>query len=437
MADQKTVAVVLVMLFVHSIPTAAFSKLQASIGADELHRQTTTASETYVIGGGYRTASGGSAERSCGAVGLQDITTFEECRSAAEQVGIANITMVGPGRWHNVPYGCTVQQSTATPESRAVGTNGRVHFSTMHGDNNGGIGGYVLMCKQVAPENSSAMRVLLYVTTAGSRQHKSFMKCQADLLRRSPKLANADVLVYIGETSSKSSNTTQMDMQELLDKWPMPNKQLIYESHNPGRQSGAMKALHVAFSKGWFRGYDWVIRINPDVIFYDETRLFNLMENPQVRGVFQNCLCPRHGRGAHLTHTDFFAVRPEYVDEQAFADWKWRAKHGHWAEEQATAAFQHIYDSGHWANLKAPPVYHPYCRLQDGGVWHSQSTCENSLRKLGWEARFNHPDVLKREIRVAMDDEVDEEYDAPQELRAGNCQRSWPLPGISNPSNQT
>jgi len=105
-------------------------------------------SALYVIGGGYSTSSGGFAETSCGAVGLQDVTTIEECHFAAEQVGIAIKEMVGPGNWAHVPYGCTVQQGSATPESGAVGTNGRVHFSTTTGNNNGGKGGYVLICKQ-------------------------------------------------------------------------------------------------------------------------------------------------------------------------------------------------------------------------------------------------------------------------------------------------
>jgi hypothetical protein len=106
-------------------------------------------SAIYVIGGGFLTSSGGSAETSCSAVGLQDITTIEECQSAVEQVGIAIKETVGPGSWGHVPYGCTVQQGfSATPESGADGTNGRVHFSTTSGDNNGGNGGYVLICNQ-------------------------------------------------------------------------------------------------------------------------------------------------------------------------------------------------------------------------------------------------------------------------------------------------
>jgi len=106
------------------------------------------ASATYVVGGGYTKTRGGSAEASCGAAGLQDITTLEECQSAAEHVGIAIKKMVGPGDWDHIPYGCTVQQGSATPESGAVGTNGMVHFSTTSGHNNGGLGGYVLICKR-------------------------------------------------------------------------------------------------------------------------------------------------------------------------------------------------------------------------------------------------------------------------------------------------
>jgi len=132
--------------------------------------EATTASATYVIGGGYRAASGRSAEASCGAAGHQDITTLHECQSAAKQVGIAITETVGPGTWHQVPYGCTVQQGTATPESGAVGTKGRVHFSTTPGDNNGGMGGYVLICKQAAVvSDAPTVRIAVFSAQFGGR----------------------------------------------------------------------------------------------------------------------------------------------------------------------------------------------------------------------------------------------------------------------------
>eukprot|EP00959_Pyramimonas_sp_CCMP1952_P140116 2932217-Pyramimonas_sp.AAC.1 len=73
------------------------------------------------------------------------------------------------------------------------------------------------------------------------------MNCQADLFRRSPKLAKADVPHYVGETNY--TGATHVLMQDLLDKWPMPHKTLIHEGGNPGRQAGAMKAMHVAASR--------------------------------------------------------------------------------------------------------------------------------------------------------------------------------------------
>ena len=122
----------------------------------------------YVIGGGYTIDSGGSAETSCGDVEtlpggprLHEITTLEECRIAAKTIGVDITMMVGPGSWNHVPSGCTVLQGDATPESRAVGTSGRVHFSTTSGNNNGGKGGYLLICKQaVVTAIYSSFRVL-------------------------------------------------------------------------------------------------------------------------------------------------------------------------------------------------------------------------------------------------------------------------------------
>eukprot|EP00959_Pyramimonas_sp_CCMP1952_P062361 1303843-Pyramimonas_sp.AAC.1 len=73
------------------------------------------------------------------------------------------------------------------------------------------------------------------------------MNCRADLFPRSPKLAKADVLLYVGE--NKYTGATHVLMQDLLNKWPMPRKTLVHEGGEPGRQAGAMKAMHVAASR--------------------------------------------------------------------------------------------------------------------------------------------------------------------------------------------
>ncbi|CAK0844255.1 unnamed protein product [Prorocentrum cordatum] len=86
------------------------------------------------------------------------ITTFEASQSAAGQVGIAITEMDGPVAWHHASSGCTVEQGTAMPKSGAVGTIGRVHFSTTSRDNQDGMGGYALTCKQAARVSDARSR---------------------------------------------------------------------------------------------------------------------------------------------------------------------------------------------------------------------------------------------------------------------------------------
>ena len=45
---------------------------------------------------------------------------------------------------------------------------------------------------------------------------------------------------------------------------------IIHVRHNPGYQGGAILSLVVDYKKGWFEGYDWVVRVNPDG-FADKT----------------------------------------------------------------------------------------------------------------------------------------------------------------------
>lgn len=52
-----------------------------------------------------------------------------------------------------------------------------------------------------------------------------------------------------------------------------------------------------------------VIRLNPDTIIYDETRLRGFMAQPSVHGVFSNCALIDCNRRYQLM-TDFLAFRP-------------------------------------------------------------------------------------------------------------------------------
>jgi len=230
-----------------------------------------------------------------------------------------------------------------------------------------------------APPRTNAS-VVLYVTTHASDQHMSFLECLPPLIARSPMLSKVDVIVYVGQDNLTDS--MKNEITRLLDTWPVGNR-FVHFGNNPGYQEGAMKAAHVGFSSGWFRGYDWVIRVNPDVVIYDESLVWPLMEKAENWGVFVACYedCEDHsGCAPNQTHTDFFAVRPSRVPRDAFADWPT----AHNAERQATAAFKDIYAA------KAD-VYLPWhspsliCRVTGGGVFHSTKFCHEFMESRPFE----------------------------------------------------
>mmetsp|Transcript_88993 Transcript_88993/g.235418 ORF Transcript_88993/g.235418 Transcript_88993/m.235418 type:complete len:182 (+) Transcript_88993:377-922(+) len=155
-------------------------------------------------------------------------------------------------------------------------------------------------------------------------------------------------------------------------------------SMNPGYQQGAMNAAHVGFSSGWFRGYDWVIRINPDVVIYNDNLIWPLMQKAENWGIFVGCgtHCePHSGCAPRQTHTDFFAVRPSRVPPNAFADWNMSEPS---AEVQATAAFKDIYAAK--ADVYLPRHYSSiHCRVTGGGVFHSTQFCHDFLESPPFE----------------------------------------------------
>ncbi|CAK0891296.1 unnamed protein product [Prorocentrum cordatum] len=225
------------------------------------------------------------------------------------------------------------------------------------------------------------LSVVLYVTTHASDQHMSFLECLPPVLAASPRLSKADVILYVGRENI--TDDMRRNITVLLDKWPMRNK-IVHFGGNPGKQAGAKFAAHVGFSRGWFRGYDWVIRVNPDVVIYDDKLVWSLMERADNWGVFVSCKehCKDHsGCAPARTHTDFFAVRPSRVPRDAFADWQTSSLH---AELQATVAFRDIYAA------KAD-VYLPWytarggCRVEGGGVWHSTLVCPDLLARSPWQ----------------------------------------------------
>jgi len=258
-------------------------------------------------------------------------------------------------------------------------------------------------------QTRSSPRVVLFVTTAMSKEHVTFMKCKGTLLRdevictsKTARLDTADVILYVSEningTSSSSRLAQHAEYEKLLNNWPNPTKKIIYDE-NPGKQEGAMKAMHVGFSRGLFDGYDWVVRINPDVVIWDEGPLFRQLDNSNISGVFMTC------ESESLTNADFFAVRPDKVEKYAFADYHDRALDilESAAEAQATNAFESIYKSKKYASLvmDASLVMEPRanCRARGAGVFQGTSDCVALVSEAPFCKPFSH--IAPEEFQLA------------------------------------
>ncbi len=91
----------------------------------------------------------------------------------------------------------------------------------------------------------------------------------------------------------------------------------IHDRSNPGYQSGVITALEDAAKEGWFKGYDWVIRLNPDVIIRNDTYILDVMQNDlNATAILINCkwFNPENPK----VNTDFFAIKPEVLAPNTF-----------------------------------------------------------------------------------------------------------------------
>jgi len=97
----------------------------------------------------------------------------------------------------------------------------------------------------------------------------------------------------------------------------------IYQKENKGYNEGAKAALSDAMRMGWWKGYDWIIRVNPDVIIRDDRYLRQVMEKQQqeeqnsttTSAILVNCIANDRNP---IVHTDFFALNPSALPPDIF-----------------------------------------------------------------------------------------------------------------------
>lgn len=188
-------------------------------------------------------------------------------------------------------------------------------------------------------------------------------------LRSSKLLREADVLLF---STGDPFHNSEMKSTFVSN----PNFAIINRD-NPGYQPGANLAMAVGVEQGLFAGYEWMLRVNPDVLVLNDSWILRTMEDPNVDGIFVDCkdLCHIGSctNPASVLHTDFFPVRPRVLKHGAFNESTFAQLSK--AEFVATYEFQCILSSGRHRWLPRTGPMRGRCRVRGKGspVIHSHN----------------------------------------------------------------
>jgi len=210
-------------------------------------------------------------------------------------------------------------------------------------------------------------RVLIYITTHLSDTHYKYLdKCWRSMIAKGPLFKQSDFMMFVTESQGRKANMT------LINSVFSETGISVHSRENPGYQEGAILAFTEAIENHWFDKYDWVIRLNPDVMIRDDTFLLKYFGDSRVHGIFVDCLdrdCPRGNRCTdNMIHTDFFAVRPNAISLSAVRE----TKQGN-AELMITEVFSSIVKDGADSWVPGAGPHRGYCRVggESSPVIHS------------------------------------------------------------------
>lgn len=149
----------------------------------------------------------------------------------------------------------------------------------------------------------SNLTSMIYITTHFSDQHKFYLtKCWPLALQHVPLLANSDIVVYL----NPSRTETVPIAMDLLSQTFANQNLTVHTREYALYQAGAIQAVTDAAKEGWFENYDWIFRLNPDVIIRNDTFIQTTMHhNSTATALLVHCM----GYGQDLAHTDFFGLK--------------------------------------------------------------------------------------------------------------------------------
>jgi hypothetical protein len=184
------------------------------------------------------------------------------------------------------------------------------------------------------------VKLAIYMTTHLPEEHQRYLPCWRDAIQRMEIFKYADLILYV----ASQPTTAQLEM--------LPFRRVIIKLYNnTDKQVGSIQAMIDPFVEkvSWFDEYDWVIRLNPDVLIRSDNWLISTMLDPNINGIFNDCKYKRKyaARPGTKLHTDFYAFRPAAVDRELVL----RSNNIN-AEYHLTAALWNIYKSNQFAYLE-------------------------------------------------------------------------------------
>ena len=211
-----------------------------------------------------------------------------------------------------------------------------------------------------AAGGSYKVKIALYITTHFSEAHiRYFHCCWPRLVAESPLVRQSHVIVAATNATPVATQELEYLQTELFQSnsksfqfWTPPNASHLShcEPYRTPLNRNKKQGVSVSYKQclanygvafGWHQlleqGYDWMIRLNPDVLIRQSQWLLrNMYHNSSLDAILIHC-----GPGTRQIHTDFWAIRPTILQRYDKGAFMQMAKIGnHWNHERT--AFQHF-----------------------------------------------------------------------------------------------
>lgn len=215
------------------------------------------------------------------------------------------------------------------------------------------------LAKRDSERSSNEPKVAIYMTSHMSYQHRKFLRrcwieASKELISAFPSV---DLILYV-------SNDPPSDV---ISQLPFKTIKIHRYENGSGsnltvsqiKQQGAIQAITDALAHHWWDDYEWIVRLNPDVLLRNISWLQQVLMNDSVDGVFHDCFEGIYEQENRIKlHTDFFAVRPRSIDSRLFHADETNA------EQHLTRGVANLLESNRVAWIPGAESPYPACRIQ-------------------------------------------------------------------------